>query len=443
MARNNLTFRGSDPFWANACVGNNGHPTYVDYAEGFSKAANLMLDKVIENEGHNYYVDVFIYPICFNMRHSVELRLKGTVEQLQKLAKLKGKNLDFNLAASHDIGNIWNFIKFEAQILDKRYLSFLNQLDDYILDIADIDATGQTFRYPTDSEENRHLTNVSTINICVLKNSFSRLEKILDYMNHFNFSIEEEYALKTFTEHLSRAQLFELARQLPARNTWTNDNFANIKENIKGMFSISGKELSKAIKIIEKNYEMASLISALRPLKGATLDDLTVFFDEWIKFHGIEKLKAPLTEESISFAQKEDLEVVCQAVIEKSKIVSDCWEVLDKHLNPVSVSDLKALFYFGKDCMNYSENYVRYYEIYLPKIKSAKEEFSTQYKQEILHLLRKPNAFEEILKSLYFLGHSDLAEKLIEKYKFDECSDLLERIRNAKPRLANYENLTF
>lgn len=320
MTRNNLTFRGSDPFWANACVSNNGHPTYVDYAEGFSKAANLMLDKVIENEGQNYYVDVFIYPICFNMRHSVELRLKGTVEQLQKLAKLKGKNLSFNLAASHDIGNIWNFIKFEAQILDKRYLSFLNQLDDFILDIADIDATGQTFRYPTDSEENRHLTNVSTINICVLKNSFSKLEKILDYMNHFNFSIEEEYALKTFTEHLSRAQLFELARQLPPRNTWTNSGFTNIKENIKREFNISSNELSKAIKIIEKNYEMASLISAPVPLKGVTLNDLIVFFDEWIKFHDIEKLKNsnPVIE-SLCSSEDEDLERVFSEMIKKKK----------------------------------------------------------------------------------------------------------------------------
>ena len=69
--RKNLTFRGGEPFWANACVGENGMPNYYDYAKGFSEGANLLIRAALSNNGCEYPVDTFIYPICFNMRHSV------------------------------------------------------------------------------------------------------------------------------------------------------------------------------------------------------------------------------------------------------------------------------------------------------------------------------------------------------------------------------------
>jgi len=45
------------------------------------------------------------------MRHSIELRLKGAIEEIIKISKLKGKNLEFDLSGSHDIGNIWEFFQ--------------------------------------------------------------------------------------------------------------------------------------------------------------------------------------------------------------------------------------------------------------------------------------------------------------------------------------------
>ncbi|HFD3588735.1 hypothetical protein [Vibrio parahaemolyticus] len=38
MRKNNATFCGGKPTWANACVGDNGSLSYVEYAMGFSKA---------------------------------------------------------------------------------------------------------------------------------------------------------------------------------------------------------------------------------------------------------------------------------------------------------------------------------------------------------------------------------------------------------------------
>ena len=67
----NQTFTGSEPTWANACVGDNGQPNYIEYSKGYSKAANLLLNNVLNTRGKE--VDLYIYPICFNMRHSALL----------------------------------------------------------------------------------------------------------------------------------------------------------------------------------------------------------------------------------------------------------------------------------------------------------------------------------------------------------------------------------
>ncbi|WP_288689012.1 hypothetical protein [uncultured Acinetobacter sp.] len=92
----NKTFTGSGPTWANACVGDNGQPNYIEYSKGYSKAANLLLNYILNSKGEQ--IDHLIYPICFNMRHSIELRLKGAIEEIRLLAHIKKIDLPcFNL----------------------------------------------------------------------------------------------------------------------------------------------------------------------------------------------------------------------------------------------------------------------------------------------------------------------------------------------------------
>ena len=145
-AKINSTFCAADPWWANACVGNNGDPSYVDYSQGFSTAANVLIDQVLAGEGIKLSVDTLIYPVCFNMRHSVELRLKGAIQELIEIAEIKALKISFDLTGSHDIGNIWSFFKEQSEKIDHRYTFINNLIHSTIHDIASIDATGQTFR---------------------------------------------------------------------------------------------------------------------------------------------------------------------------------------------------------------------------------------------------------------------------------------------------------
>jgi hypothetical protein len=79
----NNTFCGAKPTWANACVGNNGNPNYWTYTKGFPQAANLMIKAVLLDRGRQLSVDEYIYPVCFNMRHSVELGIGNSSDTLK------------------------------------------------------------------------------------------------------------------------------------------------------------------------------------------------------------------------------------------------------------------------------------------------------------------------------------------------------------------------
>jgi len=184
-------------------------------------------------------VDDLIYPICFNMRHSIELRLKGAIEELIKISKIKGGNLEFDLAGSHDIGNIWKFFVCESNCLDRRFEDVNATLQQTIIDIAGVDATGQTFRCPIGRESKKHLMDVGgLINCRLLYRKFYELEKNLETLHWFTGYLIREYQQGTFTRNLSRANIFQIAKQLPPRLEWSNGKFGDVKSRVKCKYGI-------------------------------------------------------------------------------------------------------------------------------------------------------------------------------------------------------------
>jgi hypothetical protein len=216
MKPQNSTFRRASPSWANACVGDNGSPSYVEYAKGFSKAANILIDAVLNDRSTHLTTDLFVYPVCFNMRHSVELRLKGAISALQSLAKCKSIIIAFDFSGSHDIFKIWKFFKNESEKLDNRFRTTNSQLEPTILDIADIDPTGQTFRYPFSTQSTKHLTEIALINFIVLQQKFRALEAKLDELLTLYEWLQLEYNQGPQIR-LQRNEIFVIAEELPPR----------------------------------------------------------------------------------------------------------------------------------------------------------------------------------------------------------------------------------
>ena len=424
MKKRNSTFCGEGPTWSNACVGDNGSPSYVEYALGFSKAANLIIDQVLSSRDFHLSVDDMVYPVCFNMRHSVELRLKGAIEDLKIIAEWKGTQLNFDLVGSHDIGNIWSFFKNESENIDSRYTAINDRIAPTILDIAEVDATGQTFRYPIDNESQRHLTDVALINFNVLKAKFGALEKELDNLLYLTEFLIEEYSLGSFTKKLSRQQLFLLADELPSLSSWKDNKFKETKKSVREKFSLSSNDLTKAINLIKPNYELSLKINNRLPLKGVDEYILIWFLDFWMQLHP----EIVNRQHKIGLFEL-DTGSVLESLKHDTKIKNEFRRNLYGHLTAESLAGLKALFYFARD-KKFSETYIRTYEQEL-------EESSTYIKNGVdgiwdsfMHLADKTNFFDNLVMSLFFLNYDDLAEELMEIYGTTNAFLWLEKARN-------------
>ena len=91
--RENNTFSGGVNSRFNATVGNNGSGSplgearsNIDYAIGFSSAAIELIEVALTSDKIENSLDYLVYPICFNMRHAVELQLKKVWKDLSSLA---------------------------------------------------------------------------------------------------------------------------------------------------------------------------------------------------------------------------------------------------------------------------------------------------------------------------------------------------------------------
>lgn len=437
MIRNNTTFIGSSPTWANACVGENGFPGYFDYANGFSQAATILIDLVLSKRGLEHSVDEMVYPVCFNMRHSVELRLKEAISEFILIEKTKCHDLQFDLTGSHDIGNIWRFFTEEALAADDRYEFIISRLDKKVTDIAEVDATGQTFRYPLDTESQKHLVDVSVINFVVLKRSFEELEAALNDLHYLNKYLRNEYQWGSFTKRLSRKNLFEIASLLPPRATWGAESFGNTKELIKKRFNIGSKELSESIKIIESHFELAPAIGISIPLLGVEETYIEEFFSHWVKLHDLPSDKAPIEVEASEWGSGE----MCKALVKDFETRAEIWEAIKSDLTPEKLAGMSALFYFARD-LDFSESYARIYEIELEEAKGSFESSEDSVRSLYFHIFEKTNALYNVLRSLYFLQKFELAERLVVAYELDTKFSWLDEARQRtlfrKPEYCGY-----
>ena len=418
----NQTFTGSDPTWANACVGENGSPNYIQYSKGYSKAANLLLNNVLNTRGKE--VDLYIYPICFNMRHSIELRVKGAIQEITELAKIKGKKLPtFNSIGSHDIGNIWRYFKENSKILDIRFKIVNDKLDATILDIAEIDPTGQTFRYPSNNENIKHLVDQKIINCAILKVKFNELEKNLDNLIHLTDLLIDEYKLGTFTTKFSRTQIFQFVKELPAIDQWNKSAFIERKNKLKANYNLSNNDFSKITNQIKNNYELSHKIGLKKNLVFLSDCDVLEICDIWItyfepKFRDLYN-QTDLTSEDNSSTPIEEW-------IKNAELHKKGMTLLENKLLVDYVADLQALYYLSIDQHQYSENYMFRFKYFQNEAKY------NDLSESLDHLLSKSTFLEELLKSLFFLNQRDLAEKIIKTYDLESIFDFISQARLGK-----------
>ncbi|MEY9333165.1 hypothetical protein ABH911_003476 [Pseudomonas protegens] len=422
----NSTFRGAEPSWANACVGDNGQPDYFDYAQGFSSAANVLIKAVLEARGGENSPDTFIYPICFNMRHSVELRLKGVIEALRDFPGRKTELKSIELTKIHDVGVLWERIKEATLIIDSRFGLFVECLDEYVLDIGEVDPSGQTFRYPHDRVNNKHLVDVSVINVYVLYCRFKALEEKLDCLDRFCDELIREYSLGTFTTKLSRAQLFEIAADIPPKSEWGNTVFTEFSKKVKDSYSLTNNDFSRAVCKIQSHYGMASSLQS-PPLKFIDREGLVLFFNAWCQINDVDYLKNKSKVRELDFDGQVSMRDIFESIVSQRKKEGELWPHLNGALNVEKLADLKALYECSME--RYSEEYVRHFENFSRELNFESDSDKGRFRYLLFKLLGRPQAVERILKGLFLIGHGDHAEFLIAQFELEGCFGWVDEVR--------------
>ncbi|EKP0260077.1 hypothetical protein JFQ93_001323 [Aeromonas sobria] len=406
----NQVFKG-DPSRSrfNACVGDNGNPDIYYYADGFSQATFALIGSVVDNYSENP-IDTFIYPICFNLRHSVELYLKALWDELCALANIKRKpiqqfrikNKEVNVLKVHDISVIWRGIKTNAINLDVRFKSIINNLEPLILCIHEVDPTGQTFRYSYDMEtKDKHLVPVSLINILNLKESFDLINKYIHELRVLSGYLIYEYSMNTFTNKLNREDISNISSMLPPRSMWQDCDFDTIKREVMARYGIGARELSLAVNFILRVHDFSASIQLEHKPLGLSEDDILKFVDIWRVKNDLnewrEQLQKRLVDDEnhgIEYYQFTSRELV-RKVLANLDGNKESFDKLLEYATPRNISGLMALLEC-RGCL-FSEEYVIKYNNHLSYLKRKFEQGGGEWRTVV------ENVWDESLNSKYCL----------------------------------------
>lgn len=284
LTNRNKTFRNGPRQHLNACVGeNSGTDNRNGYTLGFGDAVNVLLTAAMQEQyidaitesAEGTFMDALIYPICFCARHYIELFLKREIQNISRIRR-KFRASPMN----HNLRTLWTDFLETCVISDRRLIALALPMGEYILDFAAVDPTGETFRYAQNRKNVEHLTEMGgVINLEVLGRRFAEMSVLIEEFEVQSEIIVNEYATGTYTTKLSRAELFELAEQLPLRDDWgVDEKFLTVKERYRKKYQLSSNDFQRAIRLIEVHPLLSAMIGRelALPNIGADLIDRLV-----------------------------------------------------------------------------------------------------------------------------------------------------------------------
>ena len=279
----NDTFRYDDNFTFNACVGKNGYNEMNDYEQGYDCAIKRLLRSATRD-----FDETLVYPIVFMARHRIELFLKNNIAIVSKCKFIKENLLKLQeTETSHDLQKLWDKLE-ELCNTDKRLVKYLAPIKPFIANYFDIDPTGQTFRYPYDTENTHHLDDLLFhINLKVFKKKYLQMTKKMEPMNFMSLFILSEYEQGTFTSFCSRSEIEAISKELPPYSEWSNMSFKKLKTKLEKKHGLSSNQLSKILNIIKKHKEFSIRIDQLNPVNEINTKDISFFLQCYKELNSI------------------------------------------------------------------------------------------------------------------------------------------------------------
>lgn len=137
-------------------------------ADGFKEAARTLLNRIdpsyeIKEENDTYTRNTLVYPIVYNYRHYLELRLKEVMEALsfnvnRTFLKYMGKKINDIFRKNHKLIPIWNKIIELSENLSEEDYDFifgsadLKKIETRINELSSIDPRAIAFKYPREQD---------------------------------------------------------------------------------------------------------------------------------------------------------------------------------------------------------------------------------------------------------------------------------------------------
>lgn len=278
----NDTFRYGDDYRLNACVGNNGYIDLDRYYDGYRQATMLMLSNI---NNASFVPDSMVYPIVYSARHSLELFLKLQIHLLYTVEEVViGEEPDqFNMN-THSISDC--FEEFERLTnIDDRYEVHVTKLREYSNDFAQIDDTGETFRYPDDHQGAKHLLNLYCINLGNFADRYTQMCEVISDIECITGLLYPEYLTGSIVRGVSRHCIEAISKRLPEREDWRSEEFTIVKNEILEEYGISSRVFQEVLNFIQKHYEFASNIGMEIPLPTLTKEQMQLFMELYNRFN--------------------------------------------------------------------------------------------------------------------------------------------------------------
>lgn len=160
-----------DPDWyLNAWL----HITWDTYAHGYKRAADILVQYVIENDWDQ---DFLVYPIVFLYRQYLELRLKELIFASSRLLDQHAR-----IPKEHSLVSLWRKARpnIEEVWPDSQTKGDLDAVEDRLKELCDIDSGSYAFRYPEDVKGAPALTGMQYINLKQLRDVIQGISNVLD-----------------------------------------------------------------------------------------------------------------------------------------------------------------------------------------------------------------------------------------------------------------------
>ena len=171
--KGDILFEAADDWYHNACI-NLRWFNWDWYASGYKHAGDVLVQHVVDTRDHR---DTLVFPIVFNYRQYLEVRLKELI--------IVGRQLSCeapDFPTTHNLRDLWNICRpIIAESNVGATETDLEAIDDAISQFCLADPDSYSFRYPVDVHGNPSISDATrVINLRQLRERIDALANFLD-----------------------------------------------------------------------------------------------------------------------------------------------------------------------------------------------------------------------------------------------------------------------